>query len=470
MTRLFALAAFAGFLASACARHDAALPPIGQLLVYVNTDAPLPPAAGEALGPDDPLPLFDRVRVEVFAPGDRQPCAGCTHEFDLDRALVGEGRASAGVVAPPGVSGYRARVRLFAARFVEVGEPRADATIDVTVALPPAAREGVTPVTVVLRTDDVAHPVGSLDAPAAVQPGPAAPGLVGTWARGERAGCTGGARPGQVCFRSGAYWMGNPLLRRHHVDRDSVVLRVAAVSPFYLDTEEVTVAKLRASGLAAPTDPMRFNDADGAPGPILHCTYTDDVGGDEALPVNCVGWDVARAYCAAKGGDLPTEAQFQYAASGTTGALFVWGDDTPECSDAVFAAAAVPGAACPTPWLAPPGSGARDRLTMPEGVVVDLAGNVAELALDAWQYESEGCWQPGVAVDPLCTEHNADSPKAHTVTGGSWITSAGWLAAASRQQSTDLATAALSGPAGGLFAPGVANVGFRCARSGAAPP
>src|SRR5262245_48475025 len=95
---------------AACVDRD--LPPNGQILITVTTDAPLPPPAGEVLGPDDPLPLFDRLRIEVFRPGETMPCAECVNEFDVDRDLVRAGRASFGVTPPVGVSGYVARVRL----------------------------------------------------------------------------------------------------------------------------------------------------------------------------------------------------------------------------------------------------------------------------------------------------------------------------------------------------------------------
>src|SRR4051812_39857114 len=66
-------AAFLGltaFVLSACASDsDRTLPPPGQLLLYVDTDAPLPPPAGETLRGDEPSALFEHVRIDVFRPG-----------------------------------------------------------------------------------------------------------------------------------------------------------------------------------------------------------------------------------------------------------------------------------------------------------------------------------------------------------------------------------------------------------------
>src|SRR5690606_2650586 len=60
------------------------LPPIGQVRLAIDTDAPLPPPPGEVLGPAEPAPLFDSLRVDVYPPGASEPCAGCSRTFGLD--------------------------------------------------------------------------------------------------------------------------------------------------------------------------------------------------------------------------------------------------------------------------------------------------------------------------------------------------------------------------------------------------
>jgi formylglycine-generating enzyme required for sulfatase activity len=58
--------------------------------------------------------------------------------------------------------------------------------------------------------------------------------------------------------------------------------------------------------------------------------------GDE-LPVQDVDWNEARAYCRSIGGDLPTEAEWEYAARGPEGRKYPWGNKpAPDDQHAVF--------------------------------------------------------------------------------------------------------------------------------------
>jgi formylglycine-generating enzyme required for sulfatase activity len=467
---VLALACASSLVLAACggAREK---PPLGQILLYVDTDAPLPAAPGDVLSPIDPPPLFDRVRIEVYSPGENAPCAGCTHEFDLDRTLVSTRRASVGITLPTATPGWTARVRIFSTEFAQGSEPRADATLESTVALPATDAEGIVPVTVMLSTEDVAKPRGTIAAP--IAPIAGAPGdYGGVWPGAIRVDCADPPRDGEVCVPGGAYWMGTAALGDIG---PSAGMRVVSLSPFYMDATEMTVASLRAAGVAlagtkgpSTYDPMLFDPGDGSPGPIMHCTYTQSAGSDETLPVNCVSRHTARRACQAKGADLPTEAQFHYASGALSSRVFVWGKDVPACNDACYFRAVVdsPDQRCPGEWVAEPGSGTRDRLVLPTGTIVDLAGNLAEHTLDMFNLDNEPCWGTGVFHDPVCTTPSpmAGLSATYTVVGGSWVDGVVSLSSASRQPGASFAMAQLKGPAGGLEASSIVSVGFRCAR------
>jgi len=161
--------------------------------------------------------------------------------------------------------------------------------------------------------------------------------------------------------------------------------------------------------------------------------------------------------------DLPTEAQLQYAASGLAGHFFVWGDDEPSCDDAVFLRSSIflPDSRCPGESYEPAGRGRRDRLSLPTGEVVDLAGNLFELARDRYNLQTDPCWGTGVFHDPLCNTPNPRSPNARTFVGGSFVSSSVLLAAAAR------GSTAFQDSDAGIGIPNAnpfVAIGFRCAR------
>ncbi|MFO0726378.1 MAG: SUMF1/EgtB/PvdO family nonheme iron enzyme [Myxococcota bacterium] len=100
------------------------------------------------------------------------------------------------------------------------------------------------------------------------------------------------------------------------------------------------------------------------------------VDGDPLLPINCVRWSVALAFCLWEGGRLPTEAEWSYAAAGGSEArAFPW--SVPASALLVDADHVV---------LEPAGSparvGSRAALDASRWGHHDLAGNVREWVLD----------------------------------------------------------------------------------------
>jgi formylglycine-generating enzyme required for sulfatase activity len=401
------LASLAAMMAATACQTE--LPPRGQLVVHLDTDAPLGSPA-----------LFDRVLVEIFAPGAVAPCDGCTRELAVDPVKIRAGTFSFGFVPSPRVVGFVARLRLF--RSAGRATPRARSTIELVGYLPAVAEDGIVHLTATFRADDVGRPRGSFEAPVLFDKRVPAPSAEGSWPLGALADCAVPAPPGASCVPGGSFFMGDPRVTVTDPFLGGAAEHLVVLSPFFLDRHEVTIAELRASGLALvdsrgrgldPKDDLR--DTLGA------CAYSVLTGPNDDRPVNCVSWQLARDYCRAKGGELPTEAQLERASSASGTRLYPWGDGEPTCAMAVTARnTSTAQGGCSTQdglslssRLVPeaPGSGSADRV----GDIVDVAANVAEWTRDAFEPDDGPCWSPAVLIDPVCAGPDAG---VHSTKGG----------------------------------------------------
>jgi sulfatase modifying factor 1 len=444
---------------------DNTLPPRGQVLLYFDTNAPVPA-------------LFDALSVDVYRPGETTPCDTCSRTFVLSESRFSDPLGvSIGIVIPPNTRGWVVRARLYSSSstlFAEPPEPIDGVTpqsaIDIYASLPPIQDTGIVERSISFDVADLGSPRGTLDAPVDTQAGRIAITHVGSWEGARAVPCKGTARADEVCVPGGAFWMGNP----HVADRGfqgvptseaiggaSNARRLVVLSPFFMKRTEVTVGEVRQSSVAASlTTPWTGSSSGNASND--YCTFTAAPGKHDDLPVNCITRAGAAAFCKDWGGELPTEAQFEYVASALSGSLFPWGSDDPTCDTACFSRSGrgiFSNAVARCMAYGPPPGGPEsvrtirlDHVTLNGADIVDLAGNVSEFVLDTWNRQDEPCWnQPGVMVDPLCTTPGADGP-AWSIRGGNWAQSGLRLAAAGRYAITQNASANSN------------VVGFRCAR------
>jgi serine/threonine protein kinase/formylglycine-generating enzyme required for sulfatase activity len=137
--------------------------------------------------------------------------------------------------------------------------------------------------------------------------------------------------------------------------------------------------------------------------------WTSDVG---TQPVIGVTYNGARAYCrwADETSDLPSEAQWEYAARGLDERMYPWGNGTPSIARCNFAEGGLGG-------LAPVGK-LKDGAS-PFGVM-DAAGNVEEWCLDWYDVAS---YTKMMMDNPVVSE-KPQGGERRVVRGGSYLSSA----------------------------------------------
>ena len=220
-----------------------------------------------------------------------------------------------------------------------------------------------------------------------------------------------------VWIPAGTFAMGS----NDRLPNDQPVHQVKLAS-YEIDVTEVTVAAYERCVRAGPCKQAKSGHACNA-----------GVAGREQHPINCVDWDQANAYCAWAGKRLPTEEEWEYAARGTDGRQYPWGNKAPRSvlcwgGEGIVVGRPDHGSTCEVDAY-PSGSS-------PFGLR-DMAGNVAEWTASEW------C--------DLRAGRKVCSSTLRLQRGGNWANSAPETVRAAHREAT------------WVGASGV-DLGFRCAR------
>ncbi len=250
-----------------------------------------------------------------------------------------------------------------------------------------------------------------------VEPEPLAPPVDG--AAPAPSGSAGGVRDGMIHIPGATFTMGSSDLKSPPNERPR---HIETVRAFWMDRTEVTVDAYRACvDSHACSRPQRSSS---------HCTY--DLG-DGRLPVSCVHWRDAEAFCRAQGKRLPRESEWELAGKGPRGGRYPWRGPAAGCYYAATMVNDTTGRSC---TKGPSRVGTHPAGASPLGLQ-DMAGNVEE-----WTHD----WY----VENLAQGAAPAAGASHVLRGGGWMSGP----SSARMTARNWGSSAEAGP----------NVGFRCAK------
>lgn len=223
----------------------------------------------------------------------------------------------------------------------------------------------------------------------------AVPPIVGDAGTPLTIGTGAGAAPpeGMVYVPGGTFMMGMPASITQGAPPQQ-----QTIGSFFLDRLEVTtgayLACVKAGSCEPPAQKPGCNGSAKKP-KVAH-------------PINCLTKQQAEGYCAQQGKRLPTQAEWEFAARGTDGRIYPWGDDLP--SEQLC-------------WQGR--KGAETEMTCPVGSypqgaspfgALDMAGNVAEwTSTENKEAAGPGAFYVRGGGFPLDDLARADGPDTHDV-------------------------------------------------------
>lgn len=181
--------------------------------------------------------------------------------------------------------------------------------------------------------------------------------------------------------------------------------KTTRLSDFWIDRTEITVAAYRAF-VAAGNPPPHSPEERRHSHPI--CTW--NLPDNDELPINCIDWHQADAYCRWAGKRLPTVEEWGWAAQGREeDRRYPWGDAEPSCDLAVVDQNDeddVRGCGRNQPW--PVGTKPTD---VTRDGVLDMVGNVGEKTSSGFSDEARSprlsrgaSWRTGTSTEMTVDE------------------------------------------------------------------